>query len=48
MNDDNSIAKVAVPTYNSLVLMKLPRKHFVSEVAQTVTGTRQAFSGWLR
>ena len=48
LNDDDTIAKVAVPDYNTMVLMKLPRRHFVSEVAQPVTGTRQAFSGWLR
>ena len=48
LNEDQSIAKVVVPTYNSLVLMKLPRRHFVSEVAQPVLGTRQAFAGWLR
>ena len=48
LNTDDSIGKVAVPTYNSLVLLKLPRRHFVSEVAQPVQGTRQAFTGWLR
>lgn len=48
LNDDETIGGVAVPTYNSLVLLKLPRRHFVSEVAQPTQGTRQAFTGWLR
>lgn len=45
--DNGEIVKVVKPSYNSLVLFKLPRWHYVSEVAGSAAAKRLAFSGWL-
>jgi Rps23 Pro-64 3,4-dihydroxylase Tpa1-like proline 4-hydroxylase len=45
--DNGKVIKVIKPSYNSLVLFKLPRWHHVSEVARSANAKRLAFSGWL-
>ena len=45
--DNGEVIKVVKPCYNSLVLFKLPRWHYVSEVAGSAAAKRLAFSGWL-
>ena len=41
------VVKVVKPSYNSLAIFKLPRWHFVSEVAASAGTKRLAFTGWL-
>ncbi len=45
--ENGEVIKVIKPCYNSLVLFKLPRWHYVSEVAGSADAKRLAFSGWL-
>lgn len=46
--DNGEVIKTIKPTYNSLVLFKLPKWHYVSEVATCAPTKRLAFSGWLK
>jgi Rps23 Pro-64 3,4-dihydroxylase Tpa1-like proline 4-hydroxylase len=44
--DKKKIEKTIIPAFNSFTLFKLPRWHFVSEVANCAPSRRLAFSGW--
>jgi len=46
--ENGEVIKTIKPTYNSLVLFRLPKWHYVSEVATCAPGKRLAFSGWLK
>lgn len=46
-NDDGSNAAAVAPGFNQLNLFKVPRKHFVSQVANYCPESRLAMSGWL-
>jgi len=45
-NDDSQCG--FTPTFNSLTLFKVPRKHIVTQVASFARGGRYSITGWLR
>ena len=45
--ENGTVIKVIRPAWNSLVIFKLPRWHYVSEVGGCAAEKRLAFSGWL-
>ncbi|AFV00611.1 2OG-Fe(II) oxygenase [Simiduia agarivorans] len=45
---NESVEKVMVPRFNSMVVFKVPRDHAVTPVAPWVDGCRYALTGWAR
>ena len=48
LDDDNNTQFGFSPTFNSLTLFKVPRKHIVTQVASFARGGRYSITGWLR
>lgn len=46
--EDQDIGKGFVPSFNSLTLFKVPRKHIVTQVSNFAGAGRYSITGWLR
>lgn len=46
MDDDHTIKEVIIPRFNRMTIFRIPRKHFVSQVANYTPIARYTVNGW--